>query len=163
MEMAQKSMHICLEDMMTLTELIILAIIAAIAGAIGQSLGGSWRGGFLTALVLGFIGAFVGTWLARNLDLPLILPVTIGGVRFPIIWAIIGSALFIGLLSLIGGAGGRWWGITPPTRAVLGLSILLALLAVLVSTGTLSMNVSAFTLMAGAYVILLLGNLIKGL
>lgn len=148
---------------MTLVEWIILGIIAAVAGAIGQSLGGSWRGGFLTALVLGFMGAFVGTWVARNLNLPLILPVTIGGVRFPIIWAIIGSALFVGLLSLIGGAGGRWWGITPPTRAVLGLSILLAVLAVLVSTGTIPINLSAFTLMAAAYVILLLGNLLRGL
>ena len=148
---------------MTLVELIILVIIAAIAGAIGQSLGGSWRGGFITAMVLGFVGAVVGTFVARNLGLPFILRVTIGGVQFPIIWAIIGAALFIGLLSLVGGAGGRWWGITPPTRAVLGLSILLAVLAVLVTTGTLSMSVSAFTLMAIAYVILLLGNLIKGL
>ena len=148
---------------MTLVELIILVIIAAIAGAIGQSLGGSWRGGFITAMVLGFVGAVVGTFVARNLGLPFILRVTIGGVQFPIIWAIIGAALFIGLLSLVGGAGGRWWGITPPTRAVLGLSILLAVLAVLVNTGTLSMSVSAFTLMAIAYVILLLGNLIKGL
>ena len=148
---------------MTLVELIILVIIAAIAGAIGQSLGGSWRGGFITAMVLGFVGAVVGTFVARNLGLPFILRVTIGGVQFPIIWAIIGAAIFIALLSLVGGTGGRWWGITPPTRAVLGLSILLAVLAVLVTTGTLSMSVSAFTLMAIAYVILLLGNLLKGL
>ena len=148
---------------MTLVELILLVIIAAVAGAIGQSLGGSWRGGFITAMVLGFVGAIVGTFVARNLGLPFILRVTIGGVQFPIIWAIIGAVLFIGLLSLVGGAGGRWWGITPPTRAVLGLSILLAVLAVLVATGALSMSVSAFTLMAVAYVILLLGNLLRGL
>lgn len=148
---------------MTLVELIVLIIIAAIAGAIGQSLGGSWRGGFITAMVLGFVGAVVGTFVARNLGLPFILRVTIGDVQFPIIWAIVGAALFIALLSLVGGAGGRWWGITPPTRVVLGLSILLAVLAALVTTGTLSMSVSGFTLMALAYVILLLGNLIRGL
>jgi hypothetical protein len=46
---------------------------------------------------------------------------------------------------------------------VLTLSILLAVLALLVLTGTLSVSVSAFALMAAAYFVLLIGNLFRGL
>lgn len=52
---------------------------------------------------------------------------------------------------------------TPPTQAVLIISIILAVLALLVFTGTLSINISAFWLALGAYIVLLLGNLVKGL
>ena len=147
---------------MTLVELIVLLIIAGIAGAIGQAIGGYRRDGFLVAILLGFIGAFIGTWLARELSLPLLLQVSVGGTSFPILWAIIGAALFVALVGLIGRGGGSYWGITPPTRITLGVSILLAVLAVLVTTGTISISFSAFALMAAAYVVLLLGNLLRG-
>ncbi|MGA9532086.1 MAG: GlsB/YeaQ/YmgE family stress response membrane protein [Anaerolineales bacterium] len=148
---------------MTLIEFIILLIIAGVAGAIGQSLGGYRRGGILLAIVLGFVGAFLGTWLARNMGLPLLLEVSVGGVSFPILWAILGAALLVALVGFAGRGGGRYWGITPPTRIVLSLSILLAVLAGLVSAGTVSISISAFTLLAAAYLLLLLGNLVRGL
>jgi len=147
---------------MTLVELIILLIIAAVAGAIGQSLGGYRRGGFFVAVVLGFIGALVGTWLARNLGLPILLEINVGGVSFPLIWAILGAALLVALFGFAG-RGGYRWSVTPPTRWVLTLSIVLAVLALLVSTGTLSVSLPAFALMALAYFLLLLGNLVRGL
>ena len=147
---------------MTLVELIILLVIAAVAGAIGQSLGGYRQGGFLLAVVLGFVGALIGTWLARSLGLPTLLEVNVGGVGFPVIWAIIGAALLVALVGFAG-RGGYSWSVTPPTRWVLTLSILLAVLALLVLTGTLSVSVSAFALMAAAYFVLLIGNLFRGL
>lgn len=147
---------------MTLVELIILVVIAALAGAIGQSLGGYKRGGFLLATVLGFVGALIGAWLARILGLPTLLEINIGGVSFPLIWAIIGAALLVALVGLLG-RGGYRWSVTPPTRIVLTLSILLAALAVLVTSGVLSVSLPAFTLLAIAYLLLLLGNLVKGL
>jgi hypothetical protein len=72
----------------------------------------------------------------------------------------------IGLVSLFsrgGGFRGRWWGVTPPTRATLIVAILLAVLSLLVTTGVLSISVSAYALMAIAFLVLLLGNLIRGL
>lgn len=147
---------------MTLAELIILVVIAAIAGAIGQSLGGYRRGGFFLAVVLGFVGAFIGTWLARNLGLPTLIEINIGGVSFPLVWAIIGAAILVALFGFLG-RGGYRWGITPPTRVVLTLSLVLAALAVLVNSGVLSVSLPAFTLLAVAYLLLLLGNLVKGL
>lgn len=81
---------------------IILLIIAAICGAIGQSIAGYSLGGCLISTVVGFIGALIGEWLAEMMELTFILPVTINGEPFPVIWAIIGSALFslaVGLIS----------------------------------------------------------------
>lgn len=86
---------------MTITSLIILAVIAAIAGMIGQSIAGYSRGGCLIAMVVGFIGAYIGMWLANQFGLPEPLPISVGGQSFPILWAIIGSAIFAALLGFI--------------------------------------------------------------
>ncbi|HKL19079.1 MAG TPA: GlsB/YeaQ/YmgE family stress response membrane protein [Halalkalibaculum sp.] len=87
---------------MSFSGLLILLLIAAICGGIGQSISGYSMGGCLISIVLGFVGAFIGKWLAAELGLTYLLPVNIDGETFPIIWSIIGSALFtlvIGLLT----------------------------------------------------------------
>ncbi len=88
---------------MTLLGLILLLLIAAIAGSIGQGLAGYSMGGCLISIVVGFIGAFLGLWLARALGLPEPFPITIQGETFPLLWAIIGSALFSVILGMLGG------------------------------------------------------------
>ena len=79
----------------------VLLLVAGICGAIGQSIAGYSHGGCLGAIALGFIGALLGTWLARLAGLPEIFAVTVGGKTFPIVWSIIGAALFVALLSLL--------------------------------------------------------------
>ena len=88
---------------MSLLGLIILLIIAAVAGSIGQALAGYSLGGCLISAVVGFIGAFLGLWLSRQLGLPAPLTVTIDGEPFPILWSIIGSALFTAVLGFLSG------------------------------------------------------------
>ncbi len=81
---------------------LLLLVIAAICGAIGQSIAGYSMGGCLISTVVGFIGALIGKWLAAEMGLPYIFDLEVGGETFPIIWSILGSALFavaIGLLS----------------------------------------------------------------
>ena len=94
---------------MSITELIVLLVIAAICGGIGQSLAGYDLGGCLVSIVVGFIGAYIGMWMAGKFGLPEIFAVNIGGKTFPIIWAIIGSAVFTLIVALIRRAvgGGR--------------------------------------------------------
>ena len=86
---------------MTLTELIVLLIIAAVCGAIGQSLAGYDLGGCLVSIVVGFIGAYIGMWMAGKFGLPEIFAIKIGGKTFPIIWSIVGSAVFTLIVALI--------------------------------------------------------------
>ncbi len=86
---------------MTLTDLIVLLIVAGVCGAIGRAISGYSHGGCLVSIALGFIGALVGMWLARTLQLPELFPVRIGSASFPIVWSIIGAALFVALISLL--------------------------------------------------------------
>ncbi len=86
---------------MTLLEWIVLFIISGLCGALGQAISGYSRGGCLVSIALGFIGALIGMWLARQFGLPELFAVRIGDKSFPIIWSIIGSALFVAVISLI--------------------------------------------------------------
>ena len=78
---------------MTLVQFLVLLFVAAVCGAIGQSLAGYSLGGCLVSAVVGFVGAFIGLLLARELRLPQVLTVQIGGEAFPVLWSIVGSAL----------------------------------------------------------------------
>lgn len=86
---------------MTLIDFLILAVVAAICGMIGQSLAGYSVGGCLVSAVIGYVGAFVGLWVARQFGLPELFTISVGGSTIPIIWSIIGSALLVGVLSLL--------------------------------------------------------------
>ena len=86
---------------MTLIGLLVLLAIAAVCGAIGQSLAGYDLGGCLVSIVVGFIGAWIGLWLAAKMGLPELFTINIEGKPFPILWAIIGSALFTLVMALI--------------------------------------------------------------
>lgn len=91
----------------TLTGLLILLVIAGVCGAIGRAIGGGTGGGFLVSIAVGFIGALFGTFIAHYLHLPELLMVAVDGRGFPILWSIIGAALFVALVHLISGGSGR--------------------------------------------------------
>ena len=86
---------------MTLFGFLILLLIAAICGGIGQSLAGYDLGGCLVSIVVGFIGAYIGLWIAAKMGLPHFFTIQIDGKPFPIVWAIIGSAVFTFLVVLL--------------------------------------------------------------
>jgi len=86
---------------MTIVDVIVLLIIAGLCGSLGQAITGYSRGGCLVSVALGFVGALLGMWLARNLGLPELFSVQIGTTSFPIIWSIIGSALFVAIIALL--------------------------------------------------------------
>jgi uncharacterized membrane protein YeaQ/YmgE (transglycosylase-associated protein family) len=85
----------------TILEFLILLLIAGVCGAVAQALVGFSRGGCLVSIALGFIGALLGTWLARVAGLPELFAVQVGDRTFPIIWSIIGAALFAAVLALL--------------------------------------------------------------
>lgn len=86
---------------MTLGGLLLLLLIAGICGSIAQAITGYSRGGCLVSIALGFVGAILGTWLGRLMGLGEILAIQFGGQSFPIVWSIIGAALFVALLNLL--------------------------------------------------------------
>lgn len=86
---------------MTLMGYLVLFLIAAICGAIGQALAGYNLGGCLVSIVVGFIGAYIGMWIAGKFGLPPIFEISIQGKPFPVIWSVIGSAVFTLIVGLL--------------------------------------------------------------
>lgn len=85
---------------MSILGFIILLIVAAVVGSIGQAIAGYSPGGCLVSIVMGFVGAAIGVWLAGALRLPEIFVLNIEGQPFPVVWAIIGAALFAAILGV---------------------------------------------------------------
>jgi uncharacterized membrane protein YeaQ/YmgE (transglycosylase-associated protein family) len=82
-------------------DILLLLLIAGICGAVGQSLVGYNLGGCLVSIVVGFVGAWLGAWMAGALGLPEWFTVDVAGRAFPLVWAVLGSAVFalgVGLL-----------------------------------------------------------------
>ncbi len=86
---------------MSLTTLLLLIVIAAVCGAVGKAIAGSARGGLIVSIVLGFIGALLGPWVAGKLGLGEPFMLNIGGHPFPVLWSIIGAAIFVALIHLV--------------------------------------------------------------
>src|SRR6266478_2206433 len=86
---------------MNLLQFLVLLLVAALCGSIGMAISGYSHGGCLVAIALGFIGALIGVWLARELALPEPFSLEVGEVHFPVIWSIIGAALFVAVISLL--------------------------------------------------------------
>lgn len=86
---------------MSLLSFLLLLLIAAVTGAIGQAFAGYDMGGCLVSSGVGFLGAMIGMWIAGALGLPTFLVADVGGVNFPVVWSIIGSALLVALLGIL--------------------------------------------------------------
>lgn len=93
---------------MTLIDLFLVLLVAAVIGALGKAIAGYSPGGLLVSIGVGFVGAFAGSWIARSFHLPELFVLRVGGTSFPVIWSIIGAALFVGLISLIAGRRRRY-------------------------------------------------------
>lgn len=86
---------------MPVLDFLILLLIAGICGSIGQSLAGYSHRGCLVSIAVGFIGALLGKWIAAKLSLPDFFVVNVGGSNFPVVWSILGSLIFTGLINLL--------------------------------------------------------------
>lgn len=86
---------------MTLLGFLLLLVVAAIAGSLGQAISGYSLGGCIVSVIVGFVGAFIGLWIARQFGLHPILPVTVQGETFPVVWSVIGSALLSAVLGIL--------------------------------------------------------------
>ena len=82
---------------------LVLLLVAAVCGAIGRAIAGGSTGGCLVSIVVGFVGALLGSWIAHKMHLPELFVVSIDRHPFPILWSIIGAALFVAVVHLISG------------------------------------------------------------
>lgn len=88
---------------MTVIDFLLLLFVAAIIGALGQAIGGYSAPGCLMSIVIGFVGALIGRWIQHAMHLPTFFVVNAGGAKFPVIWSVLGAAVFVLILRLIMG------------------------------------------------------------
>ena len=88
---------------MTLLGLLILLAVAALCGSIGAGLAGASSHGCLSNIAIGFIGALIGTWLSREL----LIGDFIYFSKIPIVWSIIGSAIFVAIMGVLSNSSSR--------------------------------------------------------
>lgn len=85
----------------TLAGLVFLLLIAAVCGAVGRAIAGEIRGGLIVSIAVGFVGALLGPWVAGQMKLSEPFMLHVAGQSFPVLWSIIGAALFVALIHLI--------------------------------------------------------------
>ena len=88
---------------MSLIELLLLLLLASICGSIGAGLAGASSRGCLTSIALGFIGAVIGGYISRQLGISDLLYFH----SIPVIWSIVGSALFVAIINMLSGGKRR--------------------------------------------------------
>jgi uncharacterized membrane protein YeaQ/YmgE (transglycosylase-associated protein family) len=91
---------------MTLVDLLLFLLVAGVIGALGQAIVGFDTGGCLVSIAIGFIGALLGAWLGRTLGAGDLFVIEVAGTSFPVVWSIIGAALFVAVIRLVS-RGGR--------------------------------------------------------
>ena len=86
---------------MTLTGALILFAIAGICGSLGSALAGYSHLGCLSSIALGFLGAWLGMWFAHQAHLPELYVLHVQNESFPIVWSVLGSAIFAYVMSIL--------------------------------------------------------------
>jgi uncharacterized membrane protein YeaQ/YmgE (transglycosylase-associated protein family) len=91
----------------TVSAVLLLIGIAVVCGALGQMLAGYSLGGFVISTAIGLVGAVLGLWFAGAFNMPVFYVVNVGGIDFPIVWAVAGSGVCVAVLGVL--VGGKRW------------------------------------------------------
>lgn len=78
----------------------LLLVVAGVCALIGL-LGTPREHGLVTPAAIGIGAGLLGATLASVLELPFILPIGIGALVCPAIWAVVGSAILVGALRFV--------------------------------------------------------------
>jgi uncharacterized membrane protein YeaQ/YmgE (transglycosylase-associated protein family) len=90
---------------MTLVGFLLWLLIASVCGSLGSRLAGYSHTGCLSSIALGFVGAWLGSWVAMQVHLPMIYVLHVQGESFPVVWSIIGAAVFAMAMSALTARG----------------------------------------------------------
>lgn len=82
---------------------LILLAIASLCGSIGAKIAGAKTTGCLTSIALGFVGALIGGYISRKMAIPDLI--VFQGI--PLVWSIVGAAIFVAIINMISGGSRR--------------------------------------------------------
>lgn len=81
--------------------------VAVVLGTLAQLTSRMALGGWFIHLGIGFAGALAGIYVARSFPVPEVYNVVIKTTVYPLAWAVVGSAIFLGCLSFFIKTGHR--------------------------------------------------------
>jgi uncharacterized membrane protein YeaQ/YmgE (transglycosylase-associated protein family) len=90
-------------EVVTLGGFLLLLVVAGLCGSLGSALAGYSHTGCLSSIVVGFVGAWIGTWFSHEMHLPPFYVLHFQGEAFPVVWSVIGAAMFGGVTSFLTG------------------------------------------------------------
>lgn len=76
-------------------DLLLTLAVAVICGILGLVTSKHYRGAFFVNTGVAFLGALAGFAVSRSFTVPDVYILEIGIHRYPIVWAVIGSVLFV--------------------------------------------------------------------
>ena len=82
-------------------DLILVALIAIVFGSLAQLTSNYSRGGWIVNLGVAFAGALTGVIVSRVLNAPEIYDFEYQGIDFPIVYSLVGAALFLAAIGLL--------------------------------------------------------------
>lgn len=88
-------------------DFIMIALVAIVCGSIAQLTSSYSRGGWIVNWGIAFFGALAGVVISRELSAPVIYDVQYRSVDFPIVYSLVGSALFVAALGFLVKPHGR--------------------------------------------------------
>jgi uncharacterized membrane protein YeaQ/YmgE (transglycosylase-associated protein family) len=88
-------------------DLVLISVVALVTGMVGQLTSRYVKGGWIVNLGSAFVGAVVGVQAARAFDLLPVFSIRYQKIDFPLIWALIGSVLFVALVGMFLRSGRR--------------------------------------------------------
>jgi uncharacterized membrane protein YeaQ/YmgE (transglycosylase-associated protein family) len=150
---------------MSAESLLIILVVGAIAGWLAGIIVRGTGFGLVADIALGIVGALLGNWLLPRFG------IRIGtGLVSEIVVATIGAVVLLLILWLFtrGGfsrTGAGRFSLTPPSLPVFVISVVLAILALLLTYGGLRLGITfrPFDILAIAYVVLLAGVIFRGI
>ncbi len=86
---------------MSWVDLLLMSGVALVCATLAQVSSRYARGGLIVNVIVGFSGALLGVYLSREYEFTELVNIKFGKTDFPVIWAVLGSVLFLAAVSLL--------------------------------------------------------------
>jgi uncharacterized membrane protein YeaQ/YmgE (transglycosylase-associated protein family) len=83
-------------------DIVLALLVALVVGSLGARIAGQQgRYGCVVSIVIGLVGALLGRLVSEQTGVRDFWVINLGGRPFPVLWSIVGAAVFVAVLALL--------------------------------------------------------------